>query len=427
MPRFGHVRHASRLAAVVAAATFVSAVDQSRVHAQEAPRPAAAAQPAPAGPPRPPQYTSPEVAADGKVTFRIHAPNAQAVRVSGSDIQGLTREAAQMTKGDDGIWQVTVSTPEPGSYRYNFDVDGVATIDLRNPATSESFNNTWSVVHVAGNKQWDTTDVPHGALSRVTYRSTSLGQFRRMHVYTPPGYETSTATYPVFYLLHGAGDSDESWTSVGRANFILDSLIAARKATPMIVVMTAGHIRGSAQMMGASATEAFVNDFMKDVKPYIESHYRVSKGRANTAIAGLSMGGGQTLNVAIPHLEQFAYVGVYSSGLLGGFPELSLRPPGAPPAPPIRMGPTADEWTKLHAAKLGDPALRKGLLLWFATGKDDFLLTTTQATVGMFEKLGFTPVYRQTDGGHTWINWRHYLAEFVPQLFKGTAPSSARR
>lgn len=427
MRRFGRLRPASRFVAVLAAAAFVSGLAQSPLLAQEAARPAAA-QPAPAGPPRPPQYVSPEVGADGRVTFRIHAPNAQAVRVSGSDIQGLTREAAQMTKGASGIWEVTVSTPEPGSYRYNFDVDGVATIDLRNPATSESFNNTWSVVHVPGGKPWDTTDIPHGALAEVTYRSTSLGVFRRLHVYTPPGYEKGTTAYPVFYLLHGAGDSDDSWTSVGRANFILDSLIASKQATPMIVVMPAGHIRKEgAQVMGAAAMQDFVNDFMTDVKPFVESHYRVLKGRANTAIAGLSMGGWQTLNVAIPHLDQFAYLGVYSSGLIGGFPELSMRPPGAPPAPPVRMGPTADEWTKQHAAKLGDPALKKGLLLWFATGKDDFLLTTTQATVGMFEKLGFTPVYRQTDGGHTWIKWRHYLVEFVPQLFKGAAPSSAQR
>jgi enterochelin esterase family protein len=234
----------------------------------------------------------------------------------------------------------------------------------------------------------------------------------------------------VFYLLHGAGDCDDSWTSVGRANFILDNLIAAKKARPMIVVMPAGHVRGAAgSPISPTATEDFVNDFTKDVKPYIESHYRVLKGRVHTAIAGLSMGGGQTLNVAFPNLEQYAYVGVYSSGLLGGFPELMTRPanaPPAPPGPPRRMGPTAEEWEKLHAAKLADPALKKGLLLWFATGKDDFLLTTTQATVKFFEKHGFSPVFRETDGGHTWVNWRHYLAEFAPQLFQAAKPAAAK-
>ena len=313
----------------------------------------------------------------------------------------------------------------------------MATIDPRNPATSESNNNTWSVVYVPGSEVWDTKDVPHGAVASVTYKSKSLDRFRRMHVYTPPGYENGTASYPVFYLLHGAGDCDESWTSVGRANDILDNLIASGKAKPMIVVMPAGHIKGATgSAVAATATQDFVNDFTKDIKPYIESHYRVLKGRANTAIAGLSMGGYQTLNVAVPNLEQFAYVGVYSSGLIGAFPGVQMRGPGAPPPPPAapaapgaaaapaapaappRMGPTADEWEKLHAAKLADPALKKGLLVWFATGKDDFLLTTTQATVEFLKKHGFSPVFRETDGGHTWVNWRHYLAEFTPQLFQ---------
>lgn len=374
-------------------------------------------------PARPPQYVSPEVLSDGRVTFRLHAPSADAVRVSAGDIVGLTPQTAQMTRRENGIWEVTVPTPEPGAYRYNFNVDGVATIDPRNPATSESFQNTWSVVTVPGSQPWDVAEVPHGALARVTYKSASLGQFRRMHVYTPPGYETGTASYPVFYLLHGAGDSDDAWTSVGRANFILDSLIASGKAVPMIVVMPAGHIRGGAA--GMMATKDVVNDIMRDVKPYIESHYRVKKGRANTAMAGLSMGGHQTLNAAIPHLEQFAYIGVYSSGLIGGFPDLMPRQPGATTAPP-RMGPTAEEWTATHAAKLSDASLKKGLqLFWFATGKDDFLLGTTKATVAMFEKHGFPVVYRETDGGHTWIKWRHYLTEFTPMLFKGAAATAS--
>lgn len=378
--------------------------------------PTAPATQAPAGPPRPPQYVSPEVATDGRVTFRIHAPNAQAVRLSAGDIVGLSPGGVPLTKGENGIWEVSVQTPEPGAYRYNFNVDGVATIDPRNPATSESFQNTWSVAYVPGDRPWDTTDIPHGALARVTYRSASLGQFRRMHVYTPPGYETGTASYPVFYLLHGAGDSDDAWTSVGRANFILDSLITSGKAVPMIVVMPAGHIRGGAP--GMQATQDVVNDIMRDVKPYIESHYRVKKSRANTAMAGLSMGGHQTLNAAIPHLDQFAYVGVYSSGLIGAFPDAMPRPPGSSgPAP--RMGPTADEWATTHAAKLSDASLKKGLrLFWFATGKDDFLLATTKATVAFFEKQGFAPVYRETDGGHTWVKWRHYLTEFAPMLFR---------
>ena len=429
-----HVSHLrrGRLVRAAAASVFVAGVSVPIVSAQEAARPQApqAQAPAPATQ-RPPQYVSPEVAADGRITFRIFAPRAEAVRVAAGDIQGLAPDALRMTKAESGIWEVTVSASEPGAYRYNFNVDGVATIDPRNPATSESNQNTWSVVYVPGSDLWDTKDVPHGAVASVTYKSTALGQFRRMHVYTPPGYETGTASYPVFYLLHGAGDCDESWTSVGRANFILDNLIAAKKAVPMIVVMPAGHVRTMNPGEGfASVTQDFANDFMKDVKPYIESHYRVRKGRTNTAIAGLSMGGHQALNVAIPHLEQFAYVGVYSSGLLGAFPELAIRPPGAPAAPAApapRMGPTAAEWERTHAAKLADASLRKGLYFWFATGKDDFLLTTTQATVALFGKHGFTPEFALTDGGHTWVNWRRYLSEFAPRLFTAAPGAAAKR
>jgi enterochelin esterase-like enzyme len=185
--------------------------------------------------------------------------------------------------------------------------------------------------------------------------------------------------------------------------------------------------------------------------PYVESHYRVLKGRANTAIAGLSMGGGQTLAVAIPRLERFAYIGVYSSGLIGAFPELAGRggrgamppaptpapavpaanpaaPPSAPAAPapaaaaPRPAGPpamTAADWEKQYASKLDSPPLKKGLrLFYFATGKDDFLVTTTEASVAFFKKHGFTPVYNSSAGGHTWINWRDYLVDFAPQLFK---------
>ena len=262
-----------------------------------------------------------------------------------------------------------------------------------------------------------------------------------MHVYTPPGYERDSDKYPVFYLLHGAGDSDDSWTSVGRAGFILDNLIAAKKAKPMIVVMPAGHTRrgaAGASVIGRSATDEFVSDFVKDVMPYVEKNYRIMAGRNNTAIAGLSMGGNHTLNVGIPHLDKFAYIGVYSSGLLGAFPQLAGRgggrgaaptpppttpppavAPAAPPAAPANPAPTADEWAKQHAKVLGDANLKKGLkVFWFAIGKDDFLLAQNNATVEFFQKQGFTPVVKETDGGHTWVNWRAYLTEFAPMLFQ---------
>ncbi len=241
-----------------------------------------------------PQVVSPEVLADRTVTFRILAPNASDVRVSGNDMPEIG-QGVEMTKGDEGVWSVTLGPVGPGYYRYNFNVDGVAVIDPRNPATSESNANTWSLVGVPGLDYMDTQNVPHGAVAEVTYYSEPLKRIRRMHVYTPPGYESGEGVFPVFFLLHGAMDCDESWTSVGRAGFILDNLIAQGKAKPMVVVMTAGHT-GPFRMGGARPTvDEFQEDFNKVVVPYIEEHYRVLTDRAHRAIAGLSMGGRRRL------------------------------------------------------------------------------------------------------------------------------------
>ena len=380
--------------------------------------------------PQTPQVVSPEILPDQRVAFRIHAPQARAIRLTASDIPGVG-QTTQLSKGAEDVWEVTLGPLDPGAYRYNFNVDGVATIDPRNPAISESNNNVWSLVYVPGSDVFDTKPVPRGAIAEVTYNSTALGKFRRMHVYTPPGYESGSSRHPVFYLLHGAGDNDDAWSSVGRAGFILDNLIAAKKARPMIVVMPAGHTsRGPGSAIGRAATEEFVSDFVTDVMPYIEKHYRVLTDRASTAIAGLSMGGGHTLNVAIPRLERFAYIGVYSSGLLGAFPAADTGGGrGAAPAaanPPATPPLTAAEFEKMHAAKLDDAALKKGLrLLWFATGKEDRLMPTTQATVDLFKKHGFAPVFKESPGGHTWINWRNYLVEFASQLFQNGKGSTS--
>ena len=375
------------------------------------------------GPPVP-AVVSPEVSAERKITFRVYAPKAQAIRLNAGDIPGVG-QTSQFTSGADGVWEITVGPVESGAYRYTFNIDGVATVDPRNPQTSESNNNVWSMLYVPGSDFMDTRNVPHGTVAEVTYYSTTLGSHRRMHVYTPPGYEVRSDKYPVFYLLHGAGDTDDAWPSVGRAGFILDNLIADKKARPMIVVMPAGHTRRTGTATGRSGTEEFVKDFLTDVVPAIAQRYRVLTDRSNTAIAGLSMGGNHTLHIAFPHLEKFAYIGVYSSGLFGAFPELNTgrgNAPAAPPAgaaPPVQRPLLAAEWVELHKAKLGDPALKKGLkLLWFATGEADFLMPTTKATVGLLKTHGFAPVFKETPGGHTWINWRNYLNEFVPQLFK---------
>jgi enterochelin esterase family protein len=373
-----------------------------------------------------PAFASTEILPDHRVVFRIFAPRADDVRLMGTDIprnvQGLP-----MTKQDNGVWEVTTAPLDPGAYRYTFNVNGVAVIDPRSPAISESNNNVWSLVYVPGADFMETKDVPRGAIAAITYHSTALQRMRRMHVYTPPGYEQGTAKFPVLYLLHGAGDSDESWSSVGRAGFIIDNLIAAKKAKPMIVVMPAGHTTRTPIGRGAVPTDGptrpadeFVDEFVTDIMPYVEKTYRVAADRPHRAIAGLSMGGSQTLNIAIPHLEQFTYVGVFSSGLLGtiGGGRGPAPAPGAaatPPPPPM----PDPAWEREHLAMLDNAAAKKGLtVFWFATGSEDRLMPTTKATVELFKKHGFTPVFKESGGGHTWANWRDYLYEFAQQLFQ---------
>ncbi|HNS19949.1 MAG TPA: alpha/beta hydrolase-fold protein [Sedimentisphaerales bacterium] len=352
-----------------------------------------------------PRVVSPEVAADRKVAFRILAPQADAVKLSAGDIPDVG-QGADMAKNADGVWEVTLGPLDAGAYRYNFNVDGVSVVDPRNPSTSESNANTWSLVYVPGSDFMDTKDVPHGAVAEVTYYSKSLERFRRMHVYTPPGYDLGQGKYPVFYLLHGAFDCDDSWTSVGRAGFILDNLIAAGKAKPMVVVMPAGHTGPFTFGRGGLPMDEFVKDFNGDIMPYIEKNYRVYADRQHRAIAGLSMGGMHTLSIGIPNLDKFAYLGVFSSGVFG----IGGGPGGAPQGP---------SWEEQNQATLDNADLKKDLkLVWFATGVDDFLIQTSRGTVDMLKKHGFNVVFKETPGAHTWTNWRNYLNEFTPQLFQ---------
>ena len=390
-----------------------------------------------------PTVTSPEVRRDRRVTFRILAPAAQKVELrSPGDIPGVGGRGValpQLTKNADGIWEATFGPLPAGAYRYVFVVDGLTVVDARNPATSQTNTTVYSLAVVPGSDLFDTKNVPHGAVAAVHYNSTALGGIRRMHIYTPPGYETSRDRYPVLYLLHGAGDVDDSWTSVGRAGFILDNLIAASSAKPMIVVMPAGHVNGAGAALGGSVPVAaaegipgigsgpdpFANDFMTDLMPYVEKNYRVLTDRQSRAIAGLSMGGNQTLNIAIPHLDKFAYIGVFSSGIISG---------GRSAAPPAdtTSAPFAEAWEKQHLPALDNAANKRGLnLMWFGTGKEDFLIATTRSTVELLKKHGFKPVFVESEGAHTWLNWRDYLSTFAPQLFQpqrsSTSSSAAAR
>lgn len=363
---------------------------------------AAFASPAPAQPPAAqPPVVSPEISASRDVTLRVRAPNAERVElVSGGDIPGVPVQGGMpLAKSADGVFSVVLPALAAGAYRYRFAIDGVPTVDPSNPATSESNGNPWSLFHVPGAPFMDTQRVAHGAVAEVHYFSGVLNRTRRMHVYTPPGYEKNRESYPVLYLLHGAFDGDDSWSTVGRAGFIVDNLLAAGGAEPMIVVMPDGHTSRFGGTAGGLNTAEFVREFNEDIKPHVERTYRVRTARGDTAIAGLSMGGAQTLDIAFGNLSEYGYVGVLSSGVFGIADNSS--------------------WESGHMPQLDDAALKRGLdLVWFSTGKDDFLLETTRATVAMLEKHGFDVAYEESAGGHTWINWREYLAKLVPQLFK---------
>lgn len=398
---------------------------------------------------RGPVVVSPEVKPDGRVVFRIAAPKAEMVTLNSGDIAILfsgggagaitgTNIATEMPatplpstgpefiKNDAGIWEGIVGPLPPGAYRYVFQVDGLRVLDPVNTRTAESRDNMWSLFTVPGAEMMDTTDVPHGAVAEVFYYSSVLKTTRRMHIYTPPGYEAGNLKYPVFYLLHGSGDTDDAWTSVGRAAFIFDNLIAAKKAKAMIVVMPAGHQPGipfGAPPSGPPSTtptvNPFTNEFITDMLPYVEKHYRTINDRQHRAIAGLSMGGSQTLDIAFTHLNMFGEIGVFSSGASLGGGRGRAPAPGAPAAAPATPPPPRPDWEATHLSDLDNASLKKGTkLIWLSTGKDDNLVANTKSTVELLKKHGFEPVFIESPGAHSWFNWRNYLIEFTPQLFQ---------
>jgi enterochelin esterase family protein len=274
-----------------------------------------------------PAVVSPEVHPDGRITLRYRAPNATQVTASGE----LDGKPHPMTKGDDGVWSVTVGPLQPDIYTYSFNVDGVIALDPRNANTKFGYGNfgAVSIVQVPGNgpQFYDVKDVPHGEVRIRPYVSKTLGVGRTAWVYTPPGYDQGS-DYPVMYLLHGAGDIESGWTMIGRANNILDNAIAEGRATPMVVVMPLGYATQSFWAGPARASTATASggpgglslpaqDLLNDVMPMIERDYKVSRSADKRAIAGLSMGGGQTINVAFNRPELFTYVVAMSPAAFG--------------------------------------------------------------------------------------------------------------
>ncbi len=353
---------------------------------------------------------SPEILPDKKVTFRISAPQATAVTVSGDwggqgGAWGAGGQGIAMTKDDQGVWSLTVGPLESELYGYTFNIDGAQVWDPANNQLKRDGTNIQSVLIIPGDKGdlYSIKDVPHGTLAKVWYESPTLNLKRRMYIYTPPGYETSTEKYPVLYLLHGAGGDEDAWTSLGRTPQIMDNLIAAGKAKPMIVVMTNGNANQTAapDAIPAGATQvaaggragggmsgnAFPDSLAKDVVPFIEKSYRVLTNKQNRAVAGLSMGGGHTISVSTSYPTMFDYIGVMSMG--------------------------SNDETLFVKLKAENPKL-----FWVGCGSDDFLIANARNLVEILKKQEFNYQYRESTGGHTWTNWRIYLSELAPLLFK---------
>lgn len=353
-----------------------------------------------------PPLVSPEVHPDKKVTFRISAPKATEVTLRGDWMTGAPEK---LTRDENGVWSVTVGPLVPDFYSYAFTVDGVRTLDPRNATIKQGITSLDNMFFLAGPEAdfQDNKPVPHGDIRKVWYQSTTLKEQRRMHVYTPPGYDSSGDKYPVFYLLHGGGDEDSGWSTVGRAGFILDNLIAAKKAKPMLVVMPNGSLPRPAVAPGtkldpagmAALQDRFTNELLKDVVPHVEKHFRVKPGPENRALAGLSMGGGQTTRVLTTNPDQFGYVAIWSAGLFGG-------------------DPAAFEKQNEAFLKNAEKVNKSLKLLEITVGDKDFALAGSKALAGVFEKHGIKHELKLTGGGHTWINWRQYLNELAPKLFQ---------
>lgn len=365
---------------------------------------------------RGPQVVSPEIAKDKSVTFRIHSADAKSVSVNGSWM-GMG-ESLEMTKGDEGVWSAKTGVLEPSMYHYNFILDGVSVLDPTNPQAMRDGRRYASTLIIPGegSEFVEVNDVPHGSLTKVWYDSPTLDLNRRMYVYTPPGYADSKEKYPVLYLLHGGGGDEDAWTSLGRANYILDNLIAAGKAKPMIVVMTNGNpdqtvaisdqkmkpaadapAAGGPMTMGAMD---FPNSIVKDVIPYIEKHYRVLTNKENRALAGLSMGALQTQLTGMNNPELFNYLGVFSIGLQ------------------MEFGDTTTDLIKAYDTNL-DVLKRNGFKLFYiGVGKEDFVYEGVTLLRKKLDEHDFDYIYNETGGGHTWANWRTYLSDYAPRLFK---------
>lgn len=345
-----------------------------------------------------PRIVSPEVGPDRRVTFRLLGPKVREIVLTGEFQQGNQ----SLERGGDGVWSVTVGPLEPEIYHYNFTIDGVRTIDPANPnvKTGSTPTTIASILEVRGDGTafYDGRAVPHGEIRSHWYHSKSLNTLRRLTVYTPPGYAQGSARYPVLYLLHGANADETAWHRLGRMNLILDNLLAAGKIKPFLVVMPFGYgVTPGAPAVQSQNTAMFSKDLLGDVIPYIEATYRAAPDREHRALAGLSMGGGQALNIGLNHLELFSHVGGFSAA----------------------AGAAAD-FPKSYANLVAQPeaANRKLRLLWVGCGRDDSLFPASKSFSEFLSERKIRHIFQETSGAHTWMVWRRYLNEIAPLLFQ---------
>lgn len=358
---------------------------------------------------------SPEINPDKTVTFRFVAPDAKEVKVSGDFLpaNGYQPGSALMTKGEKGVWSYTSSVLPSELYGYFFIVDGVRNYDPNNVNMIRDVATVTNVFIVGGGQAdlYKVNKVPHGTVARRWYDSPGTGMTRRITIYTPPGYETGKESYPVLYLLHGMGGDEEAWINLGRTAQILDNLIAAGKALPMIVVMPNGNVSQSAApgesdlgfykptMQLPNTMDGRMEETFPDVIKFIESSYRVQKNKAGRAIAGLSMGGFHSLHISRYYPGTFDYIGLFSPAIS---PDKSVK-------------------SKVYDNIDGTLEIQKKSgykLYWIGIGKTDFLYKQVAEYRAKLDGLKIPYVYRESEGGHIWVNWRIYLSEFTPMLFR---------
>lgn len=367
---------------------------------------------------------SPEIHDNNTVTFRLKAPKATKVQVTGDFLptQRIKTQSgefdgpgvADLKEGKDGVWEFTTPKPlKPELYSYSFIVDDLKMMDPSNVYMIRDVASVTNVFIVGGERAdlYKVNKVPHGTVSRVWYNSPTLGMDRRMTVYTPAGYETSGKRYPVFYLLHGMGGDEEAWIALGRTSQILDNLIAQGKAKPMIVVMTNGNAAQEAapgesslgfvvpSMQQPKTMEGSFETAFPDVVKFVDSNYRTINSKQGRAIAGLSMGGYHALHISKQYPDMFNYVGLFSAAIM----------PGKDVKSPIYDN---------MEGKLKIQFGKKPALYWIGIGNTDFLYKDNEMYRKMLDEKGYKYTYYESSEGHIWKNWRIYLTEFVPLLFR---------